>query len=110
MTRHGRIRQRSFRDSRQRADDSARFYSAIFGWNVRERGDGNLAFDDAGGVSRTWVKESDRTPDERTRIYILIDSIKQSLKAIEKAGGGVVMQGTDIGSNMGAFAALPIRS
>ena len=28
-----------------RAEDSARFYSDIFGWKVRERGDGNLAFD-----------------------------------------------------------------
>ena len=47
-----------------RAEDSARFYSDIFGWKVRERGDGNLAFDDTGGVSGTWVKEGDRTPDE----------------------------------------------
>src|SRR5437870_11004566 len=46
---------------------SAEFYSTIFGWKVRRRGDGELAFDDTGGVSGTWVKESDRTPDERTR-------------------------------------------
>jgi predicted enzyme related to lactoylglutathione lyase len=43
-----------------RAEDSARFYSDIFGWKVRERGDGNLVFDDPGGVSGTWVEESDR--------------------------------------------------
>ena len=74
-----------------RAEDSARFYSDIFGWKVRERGDGNLAFDDAGGVSGTWVKEGDRTPDERTRAYIMVDSITDSLKRIEEAGGKVVM-------------------
>ena len=34
---------------------------------ARARGDGNLAFDDAAGVSGTWVEEGDRTPDERTR-------------------------------------------
>jgi predicted enzyme related to lactoylglutathione lyase len=28
------------------AEDSARFYSDTFGWKVRERGDGNLGFDD----------------------------------------------------------------
>jgi hypothetical protein len=28
------------------AEDSARFCSDIFGWKVREREDGNLAFDD----------------------------------------------------------------
>src|SRR5262244_1950441 len=58
-----------------RAEDSAHFYSEIFDWKVRERGDGNLAFDDTGGVSGTWVKESDRTPDERTRTYIMVDDI-----------------------------------
>ncbi len=41
-----------------RAEDSARFYSDIFGWKVRERGDGNLAFDDTGGVSGTWSRRA----------------------------------------------------
>jgi uncharacterized protein len=89
-----------------RAEDSARFYSDIFGWRVRERGDGNLAFDDTGGVSGTWVKEGDRTPDERTRTYIMVDSITESLKRIEKAGGTVITPRTDIGGNLGAFAAF----
>ena len=89
-----------------RAEDSARFYSDIFGWKVRERGDGNLAFDDTGGVSGTWVKEGDRTPDERTRTYIMVDSITESLKRIERAGGKVVTPRTDIGPGMGAFAAF----
>ena len=89
-----------------RAEDSARFYSEIFGWTVRERGDGNLAFDDTGGVSGTWVKESDRTPDERTRTYIMVDSIATSLEQIEKAGGKVVTPRTEIGQDMGAFAAF----
>jgi hypothetical protein len=88
------------------AEDSARFYSAIFGWQVRERGDGNLAFDDTGGVSGTWVKESDRKSDERTRTYIMVDSIAESLIQIENAGGRVVTPRTDIGPNMGAFAAF----
>ena len=87
-----------------RAEDSARFYSSIFGWKVRARGDGNLAFDDSGSVSGTWVKESDRRPDERTRTYIMVDDITESLQAIEKAGGSVLTPRTDIGPNMGAFA------
>src|SRR4051812_41798137 len=87
-----------------RADDSARFYSDIFGWKVRERGDGNLAFDDTGGVSGTWGKESDRTPDEHTRTYIMVDSIVDTLKKIEAAGGRVKHQRSVIGAGMGAFA------
>jgi predicted enzyme related to lactoylglutathione lyase len=89
-----------------RAEDSASFYSDIFGWKVRERGDGNLAFDDPGGVSGTWVKEGDRTPDERTRVYIMVDNISVALKRIESAGGRVVTPRTNIGPNMGAFAAF----
>jgi predicted enzyme related to lactoylglutathione lyase len=88
------------------ADDSARFYSEIFDWKVRERGDGNLAFDDTGCVSGTWVKETDRTPDERTRVYIMVDSITESLKKIVSAGGKVITPRTDIGQSMGAFAAF----
>ena len=86
------------------AEASAGFYSAIFGWTVRKRGDGELAFDDAGGVSGTWVKESDRTPDEQTRIYIMVDEISGTLKKIEAAGGRVLTPRTDIAPGSGAFA------
>jgi len=34
------------------AEASAEFYGRIFGWKVRRRGDGELAFDDPGGVDR----------------------------------------------------------
>ncbi|MEZ5312737.1 MAG: VOC family protein [Thermoanaerobaculia bacterium] len=87
-----------------RAENSARFYSETFGWKVRERGDGNLAFDDGGGVSGTWVKESDRTPEERTRTYIMVDSIAGTLRRIESAGGRIHTPRTEIGPGMGAFA------
>jgi len=89
-----------------KSEDSARFYSEIFGWKVRERGDGNLAFDDTGSVSGTWVKEADRTPDERTRIYIMVDNISESLQRIAEFGGQVLTPRTAIGQGMGAFAAF----
>jgi uncharacterized protein len=88
------------------AQASAEFYSGIFGWKVRTRGDGELAFDDTGGVSGTWVKESDRTPDERTRVYIMVDVIADTLKRIEAEGGRVLTPRTEIGHGMGAFAAF----
>lgn len=87
-------------------EDAAAFYSSIFGWKVRHRGDGNLAFDDSGSVSGTWVKEEDRTPDERTRVYIMVDSISETLNEIQAAGGTVLTSRTEIGPNMGAFAAF----
>jgi predicted enzyme related to lactoylglutathione lyase len=88
----------------QTAQASADFYTSIFGWTVRKRGDGELAFDDTAGVSGTWVKASDRTPDERTRTYIMVDDIDKTLKQIEKKGGRVLTGRTAIGSGMGAFA------
>jgi uncharacterized protein len=86
------------------ADASAEFYSGIFGWQVRKRGDGELAFDDTSGVSGTWVKASDRTPDQQTRIYIMVDAIADTVQRIQAAGGRVLTPRTDIGSGMGAFA------
>ncbi len=77
------------------AQASADFYSSIFG---------ELAFDDTGGVSGTWVKESDRTPNERTRTYIMVDGIAETLNRIEAAGGRVLTPRTEIGPGMGAFA------
>lgn len=88
------------------AEDAAAFYSTVFGWSVRQRGDGNLAFDDSGSVSGTWVKEEDHTPDERTRVYIMVDSITDSLNQIQAAGGKVLTSRKEIGPNMGAFAAF----
>ena len=88
------------------AESSAEFYRSIFGWKVRSRGDGNLAFDDTGAVSGTWVKETDRTPDERTRVYIMVDAIMETLKRIQAAGGRVLTPRTEIGPGMGAFAAF----
>jgi predicted enzyme related to lactoylglutathione lyase len=86
------------------AEASAEFYSSIFGWKVRKRGDGELAFDDPAGVSGTWVKESDRTADERTGTYIMVDVIADALKRIQAAGGRVLTPRTEIGLGMGAFA------
>jgi predicted enzyme related to lactoylglutathione lyase len=35
---------------------SAAFYEKVFGWAIRQRGDGSVAFDDTTGqVSGTWV-------------------------------------------------------
>jgi predicted enzyme related to lactoylglutathione lyase len=86
------------------AESSADFYGSIFGWTIRKRSDGELAFDDPGGVSGTWVKESDRTPDEQTRIYIMVDDITDTLEKIEAAGGRVLTSRTDIAPGVGAFA------
>ena len=88
------------------AEAAGTFYSTLFGWKVRQRGDGKLAFDDSGSVSGTWVEAADRTPDERTRVYIMVDDIAESLIQIRAAGGKVLTPRTEIGGGMGVFAAF----
>ena len=78
------------------AEASADFYRGIFGWTIRKRGDGELAFDDSGGVSGTWVKESDRTPDEQTRIYIMVDDIDVTIGKVEASGGRITTKKTSV--------------
>ena len=70
---------------------SVAFYEAIFGWQVRRRGDGSAAFDDGvGEVSGTWV--TGRPPSARPGllIYIMVDSVASTVDAIIAHGGEIV--------------------
>ena len=70
---------------------SVRFYSGVFGWKTRRRGDGSTAFDDSvGEVSGSWV--TDRAPSTKPGLllYVLVDDIESTLDAITKGGGRVV--------------------
>ena len=52
---------------------SAAFYRDVFGWNVRTRGDGHLAFDDTTGeVSGSWVKNRKPAAEPGFMIYIMV--------------------------------------
>src|SRR5258708_31726118 len=52
-------------------DRSAAFYSRIFGWQTRRRGDGALAFDDAvGGVSGSVVAGGSSSPTARPLRFV----------------------------------------
>lgn len=69
---------------------SAEFYRQIFGWRIRQRGDGHTAFDDTTGqVSGTWVLG--RTPAAPgLLVYIMVDSVAATLERIVANGGEVV--------------------
>lgn len=69
---------------------SSAFYQKVFGWNIRKRGDGGVAFDDTTGeVSGAWV--SGRPPQTPGFVvYIMVDSVAATLKAIAANGGKVV--------------------
>jgi predicted enzyme related to lactoylglutathione lyase len=70
---------------------SVDFYKRVFGWAVRHRGDGSIAFDDGvGEVSGTWVLG--RLPASRPGllIYVMVDSVVATLDAIVANGGEIV--------------------
>ena len=55
---------------------SASFYQSVFGWNIRTRGDGSVAFDDGvGEVSGTWVRGRPPMTEAGLLIYIMVDSV-----------------------------------
>jgi hypothetical protein len=70
---------------------SSAFYESVFGWKIRRRGDGNLAFDDGvGQVSGTWVKGRPPSPQPGLLIYIMVDSVEMTIEKILARGGEIV--------------------
>lgn len=76
------------------ATDIARaseFYRRAFGWNIRKRSDGSIAFDDSvGEVSGTWVLGRPPASEPGLLIYVMVDSVAATLDAIVASGGEVV--------------------
>lgn len=76
---------------------SAEFYQRIFGWEIRQRGDGSTAFNDAvGEVSGTWVLGRSPATQPGLLIYIMVDSVADTVEAV-LANGGEITQ--DIGAD-----------
>jgi predicted enzyme related to lactoylglutathione lyase len=72
-------------------DQSIAFYQGVFGWQVRRRGDGKAAFDDGvGQVSGTWVTGRPASPAPGLLIYIMCDSVAETIDAILAHGGQIV--------------------
>jgi predicted enzyme related to lactoylglutathione lyase len=74
-------------------DESARFYSTVFGWQLRHRSDGALAFDDThetAGVAGTWVTGRPPSQVPGILIWIMVDDVAATLDAIVAGGGEVV--------------------
>ena len=70
---------------------SADFYSRVFGWPLRQRGDGSTAFDDGVEVSGTWVTGRPAATTPGLLFYIMVDSVEATIETI-KANGGEIVQ------------------
>jgi predicted enzyme related to lactoylglutathione lyase len=70
---------------------SAEFYDKVFGWRVRQRGDGSIAFDDgADEVSGTRVLQRPPSTSPGLLIYIMVDSVAAPIDAVLAHGGELV--------------------
>jgi predicted enzyme related to lactoylglutathione lyase len=70
---------------------SADFYRKVFGWNIRQRGDGSTAFDDGvNEVSGAWVLGRPPAAQPGLLIYILVDSVAGAVEAVLANGGEIV--------------------
>jgi uncharacterized protein len=83
------------------ADDIAelaRFYSTVFGWKIRDHGNGHLAFDDGvGEVSGMWVIGRPPANENGLRVSIMVDSVAATLETIVANGGEIHTQiGADL--------------
>ena len=74
-------------------DRSAAFYKAVFGWNIRKRGDGAMAFDDGvGEVSGSWIKGRTPATSPGLLVYIMVDDMEKTIEAVIANGGTIVQQ------------------
>lgn len=70
---------------------SAEFYQKVFGWQIRQRGDGSTAFDDAvGEVSGTWIPGRPAATTPGLLIYIMVDSVAETVDTVIANGGEIV--------------------
>jgi predicted enzyme related to lactoylglutathione lyase len=70
---------------------SSKFYQKVFGWKTRQRGDGSTAFDDGvGEVSGTWVLGRPASTEPGLLIYIMCDSVADTVDAVIANGGEIV--------------------
>lgn len=80
---------------------SARFYRDAFGWELRIRGDGTIAFDDAvNEVSGSWV--TGRTPSEPgIMVHVMVADLQAALAGVRAAGGEVINEDAEPGERVG---------
>ena len=70
---------------------SAEFYRRAFGWRIRKNGHGDTAFDDAtGAVSGMWVLGRPPSADPGLLVYVMVDSVADTLETIAAIGGELV--------------------
>ena len=81
---------------------SSRFYRDAFGWELRTRGDGAIAFDDAvKEVSGSWVTGRPPSAEPGIMVHIMVADFEAALAAVRDAGGEVLNEDAAPGERVG---------
>jgi predicted enzyme related to lactoylglutathione lyase len=72
-------------------NNSASFYKNVFGWHIRQRGDGSTAFNDTvGEVSGSWIVGRKPATEPGLVLYIMVYKIEATIALIIENGGEIV--------------------
>ena len=73
------------------AERDSDFYQQVFGWEIRRRDNGEIAFNDATGeVSGSWSLGRPPSGEPGLLIYIMVDSVAATIDLIHSNGGELV--------------------
>ena len=71
-------------------NESANFYAAVFGWQIRRDDDGTASFDDAvTEVSGTWRTDRKPVTEFGIMVHIMVFDIDETVKVITGNGGSI---------------------
>jgi predicted enzyme related to lactoylglutathione lyase len=100
----------------------SKFYANVFGWQVEDIDQLNYTtFKSGDGLGGGFNPVSKETPQGTTLVYIATDDVTESLKAVERAGGTILVPESEIpntgkfglfrdpqGNMVGLYKALPM--
>jgi len=80
---------------------SSRFYRDAFGWELRTRGDGAIAFDDAvKEVSGSWVTGRPPSAEPGIMVHVMVADLNEAVATVRSAGGEVLNEDAEPGERV----------
>ncbi len=85
-------------------DQSARFYSELFGWTTFPHDEGYMMWEDPAGLGGGFTAAGGPTLNSAATIYMKVEDIQATLARIVIHGGVIIREKTEIGGNNGFYA------